>query len=166
VEGLAATLTVDVQKDGGSATFEFLPGAGPGEYVAAFIPTATGDYTFRIYGQIEEEAIDESFRSSPNTFASVEPLTAIQFPLQPPDAATLQADVEDAEDAASTARALALGGIVVGVLGLLVGAAAWFRPGRSGPQGPGSAATTADRPDEAGPVRLVSHDAPLRDGRG
>jgi hypothetical protein len=162
VESLAATLRVDVQKDAASATFELLPGAEPGEYVAAFIPTSTGDYTFRVYGQVEEEAVDESFRSSPNTFAAVEPLGSNQFPVQPPDAATLQQEVEDAEDAADGARALALGGIAIGALGVLVGLAGWLRSGRRPSPRPAGAATASPPPDQppaADPNRLVARGA-------
>jgi hypothetical protein len=141
VEGLSPTLAVDVQKDGATATFEFLPGAEPGQYVAPFYPTATGDYTFRIHGQIEEEAIDESFRSSPNTFNPVEPLTSVQFPVAQPDPVALEAQVEDAEDAAATARALAIAGLVIGVLGVGFGFAAWFGRGRG--RGAAASADTA-----------------------
>jgi hypothetical protein len=52
----------------------------PGHYVARFVPTRAGDYTFRIYGELGGERFDERFTSSPTTFDSVQPATAIQFP--------------------------------------------------------------------------------------
>lgn len=55
----------------------------PGRYEAKFVPTRVGDYTFRIYGELGGERFDERFTSSPTTFDSVQPATAIQFPDKP-----------------------------------------------------------------------------------
>jgi hypothetical protein len=100
---------------------------GEGEYEAAFVPTATGDYTFRISGMIGEATVDESVTSGPTTFNSVEPLSAIAFPQPLPDPAQLQVAVADANAAAATARTLGVAGVVAGVLGLVVGALALAR---------------------------------------
>lgn len=51
-----------------------------GEYRATFIPTQPGDYTFRITGDLEGTAIDETFTSSPEGFDSVAPRTDYEFP--------------------------------------------------------------------------------------
>lgn len=74
VKGRAGTLQAEVQKDGARLPLTPLPGAEPGVYEARFIPTALGDYTFRLFGSIDDTASDESFSSSPTTFAPVEPL--------------------------------------------------------------------------------------------
>ncbi len=55
----------------------------PGRYNARFVPTRTGDYTFRFFGTIGTDPVDEKFISGPNTFDSVQPLTNIQFPDKP-----------------------------------------------------------------------------------
>jgi hypothetical protein len=130
VNDLAATLEAEVSKDGQTMPLALVP-TGEGEYEAPFVPTAVGDYTFRISGTIGEATVDESATSGPNTFNSVEPLTAIEFPLARPDTAALQAEVTEAESAANTARTLAIAGVVAGVLGLILGAVALTRSGRS-----------------------------------
>jgi hypothetical protein len=52
----------------------------PGAYDAYFFPTAAGDYTFHIFGEIEGTAVDESFTSSPEGFSSVEAREELEFP--------------------------------------------------------------------------------------
>jgi len=121
VNDLAATLSADVSKDGQAMNLSLVP-VGEGEYEAAFVPTATGDYTFRISGTIGEATVDESVTSGPTTFNSVEPLSAIEFPQPLPDPVQLQTAVADANATATTARALGVVGIVAGVLGLILGA--------------------------------------------
>jgi hypothetical protein len=129
VNDLAATLSAEVSKDGQVKALSLVP-AGEGQYEAEFVPTATGDYTFRISGTIGEAAIDESVTSGPTTFNSVEPLAAIEFPQPLPDPLHVQTAVADANAAASTARTLGIGGLVVGVLGLILGALALARSRR------------------------------------
>lgn len=137
VDGLAATLTAEVSKDGMSLEPPLAP-TGDGSYEAAFVPTETGDYTFRISGTIAEATVDESVTSSPTTFNSVEPLSKIEFPPRQPDAAaqTAQAD-------AATARTLGIAGIAVGLLGLIVAGVALARSGKAA-----SAATEVGHPSE------------------
>jgi hypothetical protein len=129
VNDLAATLSAEVSKDGQTMSLPLVP-VGEGEYEAAFVPTATGDYTFQIAGTIGEATVDESVTSGPTTFNSVEPLAAIEFPVPRPDPAQLQSAVADANAAASTARTLGIVGIAAGVLGLILGALALARSGR------------------------------------
>ena len=126
VDDLAATLSAEVSRDGQVMTLPLVP-VGEGEYEAAFVPTAAGDYTFRVSGTIGEATIDESVTSGPTTFNSVEPLSAIAFPQPLPDPAQLQTAVADANAAAATARTLGVAGVVAGVLGLVVGALALAR---------------------------------------
>jgi hypothetical protein len=126
VNDLAATLSAEVSKDGQVMNLSLVP-VGEGEYEGAFVPTATGDYTFRISGTIGEATVDESVTSGPTTFNSVEPLSAIEFPQPLPDPVQLQTAVADANAAANTARTLGVVGIVAGVLGLILGALALAR---------------------------------------
>jgi hypothetical protein len=126
VDDLAATLSAEVSKDGQAMNLSLVP-VGEGEYEAAFVPTAPGDYTFRISGTIGEATVDESVTSGPTTFNSVEPLSAIEFPRPRPDPVQLQAVAADASAAAATARMLGIAGIIAGVLGLLLGALALAR---------------------------------------
>jgi hypothetical protein len=126
VNDLAATLSAEVSKDGQVKLLSLVP-VGEGEYEGVFVPTATGDYTFRISGTIGEATVDESVTSGPTTFNSVEPLSAIEFPQPLPDPVELQTAVADANAAANTARTLGVVGIVAGVLGLILGALALAR---------------------------------------
>jgi hypothetical protein len=126
VNDLAATLSAEVSRDGQVMTLPLVP-VGEGEYEAAFVPTATGDYTFHIAGTIGEATVDESVASGPTTFNSVEPLSAIEFPRPRPDPVQLQAAVADANAAATAARTLGIAGIIAGVLGIIVGALALAR---------------------------------------
>jgi len=126
VNDLAATLSAEVSRDGRVMSLPLVP-VGEGEYEAAFVPTATGDYTFHIFGTIGEAPVDESVTSGPTTLNSVEPLSTIEFPQPRPDPAQLQIAVADANAAAATARTLGIAGIVAGVLGLIAGAASLAR---------------------------------------
>jgi hypothetical protein len=126
VNDLAATLSAEVSKDGQVKALSLVP-AGEGQYEAPFVPTATGDYTFRISGTIGEATVDESVTSGPTTFNSVEPLSAIEFPQALPDPVHLQTAVADADAAASTARTIGIAGVVAGLLGLILGALALAR---------------------------------------
>lgn len=51
-----------------------------GNYRSIFILRAEGDYTFHITGEIDGEAIDETFTSSPEGFDSVQPREPMEFP--------------------------------------------------------------------------------------
>jgi len=129
VAGLAATLNAEVSRDGQTKELALAP-VEDGAYEAVFVPTASGDYTFRIFGTIGEATVDESVTSGPTTFNSVEPLTAIEFPVTRPDLALLQAETANAQASAETARALGIAGIVAGVLGVIVAAVALTRSRR------------------------------------
>ena len=132
VDGLAASLTTEVDKDGQTLTLPLVP-LGDGEYQMTFVPTATGDYTFRISGTIGEALVDASVTSGPNTFNSVEPLSAIEFPVARQDPGQIALAASNAEAAAASARTFAIVGIAIGVLGLIVAAAALTRSGRKAP---------------------------------
>jgi hypothetical protein len=105
----------------------------PGDYRAWFIPTAPGDYTFHFTGTISVQVIDERFTSSPTTFATVQDPSLIEFPLRAPTAAELSQRIDAqiprmaTSSAASTARTLAMVGVVLGGLGLLIAVAAFVR---------------------------------------
>jgi hypothetical protein len=82
VEGLEETLQAEVIYE--DQTME-LPLTAmwdePGGYYSVFFPTASeGDYTFRVYGTIDDTEIDETFTSGPETFGPVEDSAPLQFP--------------------------------------------------------------------------------------
>jgi hypothetical protein len=90
VEGLAETLKAEVIYGDQRMDLELRPRFGqPGAYAAYFFPMAEGDYSFRIYGQIEGNAIDETFTSGPETFAAVQPREPLEFPKQTASTSTV-----------------------------------------------------------------------------
>jgi hypothetical protein len=81
VEGLAETLQAEVIYGDQTMALELSPVfQDPGHYRGIFIPTAEGDYTFHITGEIEGNALDEAFTSSPEGFDSVQPREPLEFP--------------------------------------------------------------------------------------
>ncbi len=125
---------------------------GPlGEYDAAIMPTAPGDYTFHVTGAIHGTPVDLTVTSGDETFNTVEGTSDIQFPTTLPTIAEIatrldqvdsrvvnaqtasgptQASVDAVTTAASDAQAaadralLVAGGIAV--VALLVGAAGFL----------------------------------------
>jgi hypothetical protein len=129
VDDLAGTLAAEVSKDGQTKPLTLVP-MGNGEYEGAFVPTAIGDYTFHVSGTIGDASVDESVTSGPSTFNSVEPLSAIEFPVARPDPAEMQQAVQDVRSAADAARLFGLIGMAAGVIGVIVAAIALARSGR------------------------------------
>src|SRR6185369_12241147 len=137
-----------------SPDLSFEPGFDPielegplGEYDAAIVPTAPGDYTFSITGTVHGQAVDIKVTSGDETFDPVRETSNLQFPSKLPSAAevatrldrvdgrvaTLQDStgqyaqaITDAQAAASAAQAAAdralLIGAVLGGLGIVIGA--------------------------------------------
>ena len=52
----------------------------PGHYVAYLIPTQPGDYSFHVTGEIDGQAVDETFTAGPETFSTVSPRSDLEFP--------------------------------------------------------------------------------------
>jgi hypothetical protein len=127
VDGLASTLTAEVSRDGQVMNLPLVP-KGDGTYEGQFVPTATGDYTFRITGNIGDASVDESVTSGPTTFNAVEPLSSIAFPPQTGEADQAAAANAAVLATAEQARLFGIAGIVVGLLGLVVAAIALARP--------------------------------------
>lgn len=143
VEGLEKTLKAQVIVGGGAKTMDLTLKTRfgqPGNYAAYFAPTLPGQYIFRVYGEVEGQKIDERFESGPGRFNDVESIAKVQFPEQTPTVPSdLQARLDAARSQAETARLLAIGGLVVGLLGLGVAVVALLRRPRAD-----AAATPAD----------------------
>lgn len=83
---LAASDTLSAQVIFGDQTRDLTltPAFGEdGVYESVFIPTQPGDYTFRLFGELEGVAVDESFTSSPEGFDSVAARSDLEFPAPP-----------------------------------------------------------------------------------
>jgi hypothetical protein len=162
VEGLQQSLKVEVVSGADSRTFDLTTVFGqPGHYVARFIPTKSGAYSFRFFGTIEGTQIDEKFESGPGRFDEVKATEELQFPIQVPTNAELANEVQQSstgaeaagvEDAATVQdaldradRALTIGlvvggvGIIVGLIGIVLAMRANSRERPSGGQRTGGA---------------------------
>jgi len=111
-----------------------------GDYEAALMPTAPGDYTFHVTGSVHGTTVDETETSSDSTFNSATDATGVQFPAKLPtmaevatrldrvDAriAALPSPAADtaASDAESAASQALLVGVAVGGAGVILAVAA------------------------------------------
>lgn len=147
--------------------FDAVEAVGPlGEYDAAIVPTAPGEYTFHITGSIHGTAADLSVTSGDETFDAVETSSELEFPAKLPNltevatrldridsriAALQSADPGSAAlaaaqgattsanaAAASADRALLVGGVLGGA-GLVLAALALVVAMRAGRKGSGTA---------------------------
>jgi len=124
--------------------------SNPGKYNAYFQPTKVGDYTFHIFGTLENNKIDEKFTSSPTGFSAVQ-----QVKTYPSDAANsaaadataLKNQVQSAQNSAMTATIIGIVGVVFGILGLVVAGFALARkPKLAGVSGTAETETLAESP--------------------
>lgn len=131
IEGAEKTLEVEVSL--GEAKTERLElrtvFESPGEYQADLIPTAPGGYTFRFVGEINGEAIDESFTSPEDGFDEVQGASEVAFPNEAPSSSELaerldavEATANEAKDDVTLPRLLGLVGVVLGLVALIVAA--------------------------------------------
>jgi hypothetical protein len=130
VEGLEETLQAEVIAGGGAETraLTLEPAfRDPGAYESSILPTVPGDYSFRIFGEIDGTQIDETFSSGPETFSSIEDPQTIEFPevLAAPavegDTSSSDSSSSDSSSSDDTARLLGIVGIIVGILGASAG---------------------------------------------
>ena len=132
----------------------------PGDYRSFFVPAQPGAYTFTLKGKLGAQKINLAVPSGPDTFSDVNDPAKTALPaVKDPTTAQLaqrldreaarvngtmtaaQTAQRDAEDAAGQARMLALGALLVGAVGLVVGGLALARSRRP--------AAPAARPDVA-----------------
>lgn len=136
--------TIDVPLE---PSFDADAGGEPGQYLASFIPTRPGPYTFHLSGSIAGQKIDRSFTSSPTTFDEVVDPTSVEFPAKDPSLGQvaerlgrefprIDQAIAEARDAAqrsaNTARTIAIIALVLAVAGLAVGVIGTARARRAG----------------------------------
>ena len=113
VEGVEATLNAELLYAGRSFRANLNPTATPGLYTAEIFPTVRGQYAVRLFGALEDIAVDEVIEPE-----EVFPADRIQFPEPQPDPRAMQQQIAALESELQIARTLALAGVGVGVLGL------------------------------------------------
>jgi hypothetical protein len=111
----------------------------PGDYIASFIPTQPGKYTFTVDGTVAGEQIKYSMTSGPSTFSEVEdPAPAMFPPVDAPtttdlnaklDAASTRTDasISSAQDAANSAKTVAIIAVVVALIAIVLAVIGWRR---------------------------------------
>jgi hypothetical protein len=144
VTDLGDSLTVTLGfGDQTSDPIVFEPMEVPGQFQAPFVPSQVGAYTFTLSGSVDGDALELSLTSGPKTFDEAKDVTAATFPaVRYPtnvdlasridqesertsnELAAVTVGVSDANDATSSAKTFGIIGIVVGSLGLILGAAA------------------------------------------
>ena len=150
VTGAEKTLKVQIRQ--GAATKEFALESvfgQPGYYLAHIVPTREGDYQWTFVGSINDEQVNEKFDTADGKFGGALPITALQFPVPVADANQTAASAAAAQSDAQSARTLAYIGIALGVIGVIVGAAAFV----ARPRG----ATTTTRSQAASTTASTEH---------
>jgi hypothetical protein len=127
VEGADKSLKVQIRQGASTRDLPLKAVFGQaGYYSADFIPTREGDYRWTFTGNINGDQVNETFDTADGKIDGVQPQAGLQFPVTLPDPAQSAAAVQAAQADAQSARTLAYVGIAVGILGVLVGAGAWF----------------------------------------
>jgi hypothetical protein len=142
ITGLTETLQVAVIHGSVSQTLQLQAVAGQdGSYTAPLLPTAAGDYTWQITGNIRDTPVDVRMTSGPDTFGAVEAKSTIAFPAEQTiselqtQAATLQSNAGDLRTQVTTlqgqvttlqtqvaaAQQSAQQGQIIGGIGILLG---------------------------------------------
>jgi hypothetical protein len=117
VNGLEQTLQAEIIYGASTRALNLRPQYGQeGAYTADIIPTEAGDYTWHIFGAIEDTPVDVRMTSAPDTFSSVQSRAESLFPGDP--SASGQSG---GETAARTALLVGGAGLVFGLLGLVFG---------------------------------------------
>ncbi|HEX6207571.1 MAG TPA: hypothetical protein VF058_04345, partial [Actinomycetota bacterium] len=138
-------LDVEITYGEESTTMAMEPAFGDtGEYRAVFVPSRPGDYSFRFFGTVRGQRINETFSSGPDTFSPANDPAELSFPAQDPTVAEVAERLEqettrlnervtsleqsiagqettEEEDPAAGARTLALIALIVGGVGLVAG---------------------------------------------
>ena len=137
VEGLEGAIQVEVTHvaTGAKRTWDLIAVFGePGHYVAHMIPTASGVYEFRVFGNIEGMAIDETFvsRGGGGGFDDIRSSAGLHFPEELPELREIESGVrgaldtaQQAQDAALAAQEddsnmLAIVALIVGIAGVVI----------------------------------------------
>jgi hypothetical protein len=122
VNGLEETLSVEIIYGSSKKELQIEPQWGQdGAYTAYVIPTETGDYTWHIFGMIEETPVDVSMTSSPDTFSPVDSKSSVSFPSAESSTAELAAQATSTSSTAQTALIVGAIGVIIGLLGLVFG---------------------------------------------
>jgi hypothetical protein len=108
LEALKVELSVEISFGPAKKTLKLRPnepfyseyeGVGYINFVADLIPTRAGDYTFKLTGTINDQAVDETYTSADKKFSSIEPASDLLFPDSAADFASLQDQIKSLQEA-------------------------------------------------------------------
>jgi hypothetical protein len=122
VTGLEGTVRLELLYAGRSFRGNLHPSGEPGHYRAEVLPTVRGQYTVRLFGQIEALEIDQQIDPEEVLAGRI-----LQFPEAQPDQRELLATIATLEAQAARANQLALVGVIAGLLGVGLAAVSLFR---------------------------------------
>jgi hypothetical protein len=136
VTGLEQTVKAEVSQGSTKANVDLRPRFNtPGAYNGYLMPTVAGVYSFKFTGTIEGKQLDQTFTSGPSTFGSIEEPNT--FPVELASNQALDESVQSLEerivalesdsDDSGTAMTVAIAGVVIGLVGLGVGAYGFTR---------------------------------------
>jgi hypothetical protein len=126
ITDLEGTLRLELLYAGRSFRGNLHPSGEPGRYRAEVLPTVRGQYTVRLFGQIEDLEIDELVDPEEVLAGRI-----LQFPEAQPDQRELLAAVAALEDQVAQANRLAIAGLIAGLLGIGVAGVALVSKRRS-----------------------------------
>jgi hypothetical protein len=122
--------------------FEVGESGTPGDYRGWFIPTRPGRYSFHFTGSVLGQRVNETFKSGVATFSNVQDPQGVEFPAKDPTIGQLNDRLDreiprvnghisaaraELSDATTTARNLAIAGVVIGLIALAVALFGPFR---------------------------------------
>lgn len=116
VAGVEATLDTEFLYGGQVFRANLNPTETPGLYTAEIFPTVRGQYEVRLFGSINDFAIDEVLQPE-----EVFPASRIQFPEAQPEPRDLQQQIMMLEAEVRSSRLLAMVGLATAALGVIVG---------------------------------------------
>jgi hypothetical protein len=117
VTGVEATLDAEIGYGGRTMRANLNPAEVPGTYTATFVPTVRGQYDVRLFGAIEDTAVDQVVQPE-----EVGDGAMLYFPEPLPDSRAMQQQVEQLESDLSTARILTLVALAAAVAAVALGA--------------------------------------------
>jgi hypothetical protein len=116
VKDVEGTLDFALEYAGRTFHGNITPTDQPGLYRADVFPTVRGQYVVHLTGAIGDTQVDEQIKPE-----EVMGGDAIQFPEVEPDPRQMNQTLADVQSRLNTAYALAIGGLVVGVVGVGLG---------------------------------------------
>ncbi len=126
INGVEGTLEVELSYAGRSFFGNIEPSGDAGIYHVPVFPTVRGQYQVLLTGAIQDTPIDVTIDPEEVLAAS-----ALQFPQPLPDSIALANEIEQLQTDLNSARAMAIAGIVAGIVGVLTGVFAIIRSGQT-----------------------------------